>query len=345
MNKDQLRKNVDELIDKNKWRDILARFVDVLKINILMVDFEGQVLLSPANDRYGWNFFEKSCLGLNVPQADGRQSHILDKFVASAEYAECKCESGLHSFLVPVKIQSGESIAYMIVGPVVLNQKQEDGFYRGIAQKLNFDYALFTDALNEVRALSYVAAKSILDLLAEVARDVIELNFEKKKLSQMRINQEALPKQVSEVAQEIYARIHLEELLVTWLDIAMKMTNTECGSIMILEEGDELLIKASRGIENKKIENKKIRLGQGISGIAAKENKSFIIHGTEGDGRIGALLKRPEIKQSIVMPLSSRNRVFGVLNLHTKTHAVPIEDGIENLQYLSKLIVAAFQSI
>src|SRR3989338_3513323 len=90
MNKDQLRKNVDELIDKNKWRDILARFVDVLKINILMVDFEGQVLLSPANDRYGWNFFEKSCLGLNVPQADGRQSHILDKFVASAEYAECK---------------------------------------------------------------------------------------------------------------------------------------------------------------------------------------------------------------------------------------------------------------
>ena len=131
-----------------------------------------------------------------------------------------------------------------------------------------------------------MTVKSILDLLTEITRDIIELHFEKKKLAQMRINQEALPKKVSEVAQEIYARIHLDELLVTLLDIAMRMTNTECGSIMILEEGDELSIKASRELRTL-ILKKKIRLGQGISGIAAQEGKSFIIHGP----KVTAVLK------------------------------------------------------
>lgn len=259
MNKDQLGKNVTELIDKSKWQDILVRFTDVVKVNILLVDFDGQIIVSPMADRYGWNFFKKFCLESHA-KTEHERNILLDKFVVGTDFAEYKCESGLHGFLVPIKNESVENIAYLIVGPVIINQRQSEEFYRVIADKLKFDYAVFADALKEVRVLSYVTVKSILDLLTEITRDIIELHFEKKKLAQMRINQEALPKKVSEVAQEIYARIHLDELLVTLLDIAMRMTNTECGSIMILEEGDELSIKASRGIENVNLEKKKIRL-------------------------------------------------------------------------------------
>ena len=159
-----------------------------------------------------------------------------------------------------------------------------------------------------------MTVKSILDLLTEITRDIIELHFEKKKLAQMRINQEALPKKVSEVAQEIYARIHLDELLVTLLDIAMRMTNTECGSIMILEEGDELSIKASRELRTL-ILKKKIRLDRESRVLLKKENLlSFM---GQSNGRIKSLLKRPEIKQSIVM-LVVRVIAFLVSSISTR---------------------------
>lgn len=69
-----------------------------------------------------------------------------------------------------------------------------------------------------------------------------------------------------------------------------------------------------------------------------------MIHGLMGENRIKKYLTRPEIKSSIVMPLSAQNKVFGVLNLHTKSDDAIVE-GLDNLQYLSRLIVAAFQSI
>ena len=47
------RQLVGEVFDANKWKDILNRFVDVIKINLFIVDFEGQIILPPVKDRFG----------------------------------------------------------------------------------------------------------------------------------------------------------------------------------------------------------------------------------------------------------------------------------------------------
>ena len=52
------------------------------------------------------------------------------------------------------------------------------------------------------------------------------------------------------------------------------------------------------------------------------------------------LLKRPEIKKALVTPIVAKNKVFGVLNLHTKKSEDKIESNIENLQNLSKIVAS-----
>jgi len=340
MDQEGLKKLIEEVLDKNKWKDIIDHFVEVLKINIFLVDFNGLVVVPPQS-RLGWPLFERGALGGKLSD---KKQNILDRFRKVGDYLEFRCVSGLQCFAVPITIEQTKTIIYLMVGPVILNRRENKEFYEQVAKTLKVRQEELWEAANELRVVSNLTMKSILDLLAQVGHEVIELNLEKKKLSQMRIDEQMLPTNVSEAAQEIYGRIHLDELLVTLLDIALKMTNAECGSIMVVEEGDELVIKAARGLDEDRIQNARIKLGEGIAGIAAKENSCFVIHGMEGESRIKNYLARPDIQHAVVMPLSAKNRVFGVLNLHTKKVDHTLE-GLDNLQYLSKLIVAAFQSI
>ena len=165
-------------------------------------------------------------------------------------------------------------------------------------------------------------------------------------MHQVRFNKDILPKGITETANNLYKSIVLDELLVTILDVALNLTQAECGSIMILDDkkGD-LAIKVSRGLDQDKIKSTSLKIGEGIAGVAAKENTSFFISGLEGDNRIRHLLKRVDIKQSLVLPLSYQNRVLGVLNLHTKKEENKIYENVNNLKNFSKLISVAIKSI
>lgn len=343
MKQEQKKKLIRELVVENNWKDVLARFINVLKINIILVDFEGQMVLPPVYDRYGWKFFEKRCLGKHTEKSHGG---LLKKFQKDGDYLECRYENGLQCFATPIYNESNAVMAYLIVGPVILNKKEESAFYEEISRKNKIDLKELLGTINSVRVVSHITMKSILDLLSKVTNDVIELNLEKKKLSTMQVNQKDISQEISKVAQDIYSSIHTDELLITFLDIALKMTNTECGSIMVIDDSaNELYIKVSRGIKEERIQNTRLKVGEGIAGLAVSENSSFVIHGKEGESRIKPLLNRDEIKHSIIMPLTTKNKVFGVLNLHTKEDRDGLEEGYSNLQYLTRLVSAACQTI
>jgi len=228
----------------------------------------------------------------------------------------------------------------MIIGPVVLNKRLSGADYEAMAEKYGCDKAEALNELGGIRVISNVMINSILDLLSEIVRDNIELSLRKKELHKIKTDSGALSEEFKEAAQEIYSTVYLDELLATLLDVALKMTNAECGSIMV-RDAEQLTVKASRGLDSQEAQGARTKLGEGIAGIAAKENTSFVIHGTEGDNRIKHFLKRPDIKEALVMPLEDKSRVFGVLNLHTKREGGKIEGNLNNLQYLSKLLSSA----
>lgn len=335
-----------QLIDKEKWSEFLKRFIEVLRINIFIVDASGHVLIpSPHHgDRgcYGSRFL-KTTFGFDPAQ---KEASLLKSFERSGAYLETKDPFDFHAYAVPIRIEGEKTIAYLIVGPVILNKRWANEEYLSMAQRLGMNADDLIDMIYEIRVVSHLTMRAILDLLAEVAKDIVELNIEKRRLTEVRQHTEVISKEMVDAAQDICSTIHLDELLITILDVALNLSDAESGSIMILdEERGDLEIKVARGLGEETLRQARQKLGEGIAGIAAQENMPFIISGTQGDNRIRHLLKRPEIRQSAVIPLTVKDRVFGVLNLHTKKEDGKIVHSVDNLKHFSKLISTAVGSI
>ena len=342
---EDIQKSADELIDKGKWAEFLFRFVNVLRINIAIVDTVGRIIVPPFREGdhglYGSDFLTATF----DMDFSGKGSFVWS-FEQKGAYWEIKDGLDFHAFAIPIKIEADKIIAYLVVGPVILNKRRDQESYLADATRLNMNISDLVDHIQEIRVVSFLTIKSVLDLLAEVVKDVIEIRLEKQKLHKKRFEKEVLAKQIVDAAQDMYATIHLDEMLVTILDVAMNLTGAEGGSIMIVDEDKQhLTIKVSRGLDQAKIKATRVRLGEGIAGMAAQSNEPFIIQGSKGSNRIQHLLKRPEIKQSVILPLSSHDQVLGVLNLHTKSEEHKIDANVESIKYLSRLITTAINSL
>lgn len=336
-----MRKLSQKIINKDKWWDMLSRFIDVLRINIFIVDYEGRVVLPPEEGKYGGGLLADKRLGFDLIH-DSFEFH--ETFVAHGQFYESVNRYELHSYAIPIKVDDTQeqTVAYMIVGPVILNKRMESARYKEYAAEYEVDEADLVDEISELRVVSNLMMNSILNLLSEIIKDNVELTMRQDEIEKGDRSPDSLSTSMKEVAQEIYSTVRIDELLATLLDVALKMTETECGSIMVVDEANgDLTIKVSRGLKMD-AQDSRLKMGEGIAGLAAKEKAHFFIEGNESDNRIIHLLRRPEIKHALVMPLISKNRVFGVLNLHTKREMSKIRDNFDNLQYLSKLLSSAF---
>ena len=127
MNMENSRQLALKLINKEKWWDILSRFIDVLRINIFIVDNKGVIILPPEEGKYGGRLLTDPSWGFQARQ-DG--SEFLKKFepYGGGLYLEYVSPLKLHQFAIPLHIQNngGQPIGYMIVGPVILNKRPEN---------------------------------------------------------------------------------------------------------------------------------------------------------------------------------------------------------------------------
>ena len=178
----------------------------------------------------------------------------------------------------------------MIVGPVILNKRLENAEYTALARERNIPVQDLINEVNGLRVVSNVMMNSILDLLHEIVKNNIELSGIKSEMRQQREGKEGFSEEIKEAAKDLYSTVCLDELLVTLLDVALKMTNTECGSIMVVdqEKQGDLTIKVSRGLNEERVKNTRVRIGEGIAGLAARENKPFCYPRTAGGATTGS---------------------------------------------------------
>ncbi len=111
-----------------------------------------------------------------------------------------------------------------------------------------------------------------------------------------------------------------QELYDLVLQMASELTDASTGSLMLLEEGQESLqIKSSLGMSPHLMKAMNIRVGSGIAGKVAQSGHPLLVRDIEKDARVSAA-NRPRFKTKsfISLPLFTRVRVSGVLNLSDK---------------------------
>jgi hypothetical protein len=339
MRSDRLNQLIQQYINKDKWWDVVTRFVDVLRINMFMVDAEGHMILPPEESRYGGRLLTDAGLGYDFVTS-GRG--VIQQFERHGHYLESANRYDLRSYALPITSLKDEPVAYLIIGPVILSARLELSRYHELAQELGTPADALLEAAMQIRVVSHLMMKSILDLLSEIIKDNIELNVKQKELEQMQSSQFSRNPKANRIVQEIFSTVRVDELLATMLDVAMKMTDAEGGSIMVLDEKQEVLnLKVSRGLDMDLVSPRQ-KMGEGVAGLVAQAGIPFIIdqdRSTPTNNRIQHLLKRPEIKKSVVIPLIVRDKIFGVMNLHTKQpDTLKMEESVDNLKYLSNLL-------
>jgi len=116
------------------------------------------------------------------------------------------------------------------------------------------------------------------------------------------------------------------QILDLMLDVTLEVMQAKRGSIMVLDdEGQDLTIKASRGIKDEIIQEARVRLGSGISGKVAASGQPTTLIGQTGDSRLNIHsddMVSPDVEVSFVAPIKLHDGRLGTVNIDS-THLGP----------------------
>jgi two-component system, response regulator PdtaR len=125
---------------------------------------------------------------------------------------------------------------------------------------------------------------------------------------------------LSKVAGLITSGLYVEEVLRLIVSVTAEIMNSKICSLMLLDpEKQELVVKATQSISEAYNKKPNIKLGEGIAGAVAKENKPICVLDVKKDKRyVNQDLARDEGLYSLAsVPLAVKGRVIGVLNCYT----------------------------
>lgn len=149
-------------------------------------------------------------------------------------------------------------------------------------------------------------------------------------MEDMRENQKLFEKKFSilqEISSTIVSTDNIDTIANLMLDLAISYTNAEKGSLMLLNERQELCIFASRGIPAQLVKSYSTRLGEGIAGIVAKNRLPVLVEDVDMDDRFSGLKRDHYSTRSFIScPIISKSRLLGVLNINDKADNTPFRE-------------------
>jgi GAF domain-containing protein len=125
---------------------------------------------------------------------------------------------------------------------------------------------------------------------------------------------------LAKVANLITSGLYLEELLRLIVNVTAEIMNSKISSLMLLDpEKKELMVRATQSISEAYNKKPNIKLGEGIAGTVAQQNKPICVLDVKQDSRyLNRDIARKEGLCSLAsVPLAVKGRVIGVLNCYT----------------------------
>jgi signal transduction protein with GAF and PtsI domain len=135
---------------------------------------------------------------------------------------------------------------------------------------------------------------------------------------------------LSKVSRSITSNLYLEDILKLIVTVSAEIMNSKICSLSLLDEkSNTLILKATQSMSE--IYNKKpaLRLGEGIAGKVALNNKPHVVFdiAKEPEYKYKDIAKKEGLRSLLSVPLSVKGRVIGVLNNYTsRSHKFTTEE-------------------
>jgi len=125
---------------------------------------------------------------------------------------------------------------------------------------------------------------------------------------------------LAKIANLITSGLYLEELLRLIVQVTAETMNSKISSLMLLDpDSKELVVKATQSISEAYNKKPNLKLGEGIAGLAAQDNKLICVLDVKEDNRYlnRDIAKKEGLCSLASVPLAVKNRVIGALNCYT----------------------------
>ncbi len=127
---------------------------------------------------------------------------------------------------------------------------------------------------------------------------------------------------LTKISKAIASDIYLEDILRLIVTVTAEMMGSNICSLMLIDEQKkELVIKATQSVSEEYNKKPPLKLGEGIAGKVAKENKPIAIKDVtkEKEYKHKDIAKREGLCSLLCVPLAAKGRVIGTINCYTST--------------------------
>ena len=135
------------------------------------------------------------------------------------------------------------------------------------------------------------------------------------------------------IADKIEPKTELHELLATVVHMIAELLSAKIVSFMLVDETrSELFIKVSYGLDERIVEQTRVKIGEGIAGSVAESGLPLLIDNIEHND-VYETQNRPqyETMSLLSVPVSLDGVVIGVINVNNKTSGDPFHQDDMNL--------------
>lgn len=123
------------------------------------------------------------------------------------------------------------------------------------------------------------------------------------------------------VSQKMSMEIDAKRVFSAITDACVETFDCQRSSLMLVDKDrGELIIDSVSGETEEEIVNKRIRIGEGIAGWAAKNKKPVLIRNSDDFKKYPELeFNNPAVLSAMIVPIILRDEVIGVLNISSKS--------------------------
>jgi len=138
----------------------------------------------------------------------------------------------------------------------------------------------------------------------------------------------------------------MQEYLESVLNQCLDLIESDSGSIMLVSKNSrEIIVRVARGRNQENILGKRLRFGEGISGMVAEQKQPLLVEDATKDASVKGLCRANNYRTNsfLSVPLVCTGKLIGVINITEKNSGEPFT--LKEMSFVSAIAISAAKTV